>query len=154
MLLTRSAKVLSGALVAVTLVWAQTPDMSGTWEMDAAKSKVTDGRAVTLVIESAGKKIKLLETSKNNAGKETTAEFTCAPDGKECEFVEGGHKSKMSMWFMGDSLNVAKTDGPPGDVVDEWKLQMSPGGKALTLTVTHIEPAGADETLAFSKKAP
>ncbi|MBV8897374.1 MAG: hypothetical protein JO051_12740, partial [Acidobacteriaceae bacterium] len=114
MLLTRSAKVLSGAFVAVTLVWAQTPDMSGTWELDAAKSKVADGRAVTLVIESAGKKIKLSETSKSNGGKETTAEFTCAPDGKECEFLESGHKSKMSMWFMGDSLNVAKTDGPPG----------------------------------------
>lgn len=152
MLLTGLAKVLPGVFVAGTLVWAQTPNMSGTWEMDPTKSKVADGRTVTLVIESVANKIKLSSSSKDNGGKETTAEFTCAPDGKECEFVEAGHKSKMSMWFMGDSLNVAKTDGPPGDVVNEWKLQMSPDGKVLTLTVTHIEPAGADETLVFGKK--
>lgn len=145
--------MVSGALLVPAVLSAQTPNMNGTWEMDATKSKVADGRTVTLVIESVEKKIKLSAISKDKDGKETTAEFTCAPDGKECEFTESGHKSKMSMWFMGDSLNVAKTDGPPGDVVNEWKLQMSPDGKALTLAVTHIEPAGADETLVFGKKA-
>jgi hypothetical protein len=144
--------VVCGAFIATALLSAQTPDMSGTWEMDASKSKVADGRTVTLLIESAANKIKLGATIRDKAGKESTAEFTCAPDGKECEFNEEGHKSKMSMWFMGDSLNVAKTDGPPGDVVNEWKLQTSSAGKVLTLTVTHIDPSGTDETLVFSKK--
>jgi hypothetical protein len=121
--------------------------------MDPAKSTVSDGRSVSLVVESAANKIKLGATIHDKAGHDTTANFSCAPDGKECEFKEGDHKSKMSMWFSGDSLNVAKTDGPTGDVVNEWKLEMSSGGKVLTLTVTHIEPTAADETLVFSKAA-
>jgi hypothetical protein len=121
--------------------------------MDAAKSQVSDGRSMSLVITGSANKIKVDATIRDKAGKETAAGFVCAPDGKECDFDEGGHKSKMSMWFSGDALNVAKTDGPPGDKVDEWKLQTSSEGKVLTLTVTHIEPAGPDETLVFSKKA-
>jgi hypothetical protein len=150
--LTAAHVIVAGMLTAAVLS-AQTPNMSGTWEMDEAKSNVSDGRTMALVIQSVANKIKLDATIHDKSGKETTAEFTCAPDGKECEFTEGGHKSKMSMWFMGDSLNVAKTDGPPGDVVDEWKLQMSSQGKVLTLLVTHIEPAGPDETFVFEKKA-
>ena len=50
--------VLSGMLACVTLS-AQSPDMSGTWEMDTAKSHVADGRALLLVIQSAEKKIKV-----------------------------------------------------------------------------------------------
>jgi hypothetical protein len=138
--------------VAATL-WAQTPNMTGTWQMDPAKSTVTDGRSVTLIVESTAGKIKLGATIHDKAGHDMTADFTCAPDGKECEFREGEHKSKMSMWFAGDSLNVAKTDGPVGDVVNEWKLQMSSGGKVLTLTVTHIDPTASDETLVFGKAA-
>lgn len=145
--------VLGGAPFLVATLWAQTPNMSGTWQMDPSKSTVADGRTVTLVVENEANKIKLTATIHDKAGHDTTADFVCAPDGKECEFREGGHKSKMSMWFAGDSLNVAKTDGPPGDVVNEWKLEMSSGGKVLTLTVTHIEPTAADETLVFSKAA-
>ena len=141
-----------GGVLACGLIFAQTPDMSGTWEMDLAKSHVADGRVLILVIQSADKKIKVDATIRDKGGKEIMATFICAPDGKECEFNEGGHKSKMSMWFAGDSLNIAKTDGPPGDVVNEWKLQTSSGGKVLTLVVTHIEPASAEETLVFSKK--
>src|ERR1700757_753795 len=85
--------VLSGMLACVTLS-AQSPDMSGTWEMDTAKSHVADGRALLLVIQSAEKKIKVDATIRDKAGKETTDSFICAPDGKECEFNEGGHKSK------------------------------------------------------------
>jgi hypothetical protein len=146
-----SAMIAAALLTAATLS-AQAPNLSGTWQMDPAKSQVSDGRSVSLVIQSPGNKVKVDETIHDKNGKETTADFTCAPDGKECEFNEGGHKSKMSMWFSGDSLNLAKTDGPPGDVVSMWKLQTSSEGKVLTLTVNHIEPAGPDETLVFTKK--
>jgi hypothetical protein len=146
-LLAIAGAVLSGAFL------PPTPKLSGTWQMDPAKSHVSDGRTVTLVIENVANKIKLNATIHSKDGHDTTTDFTCAPDGKECEFDEGGHKSKISMWFNGDSLNVAKTDGPPGDVVNEWKLEMSPDGKVLTLVVTHIEPNGPEETLVFDKKA-
>ena len=141
----------AGILLVGSAAYAQAPKMAGTWEMDPAKSQVSDGRTVVLVIESVNNKIKLSATTRDKAGQEIHSEFTCAPDGKECEFTEGGHKSKMSMWFAGEALNLAKTDGPPGDVVNEWKLQTSQGS-VLTLVVTHIDPQGADETLVFAKK--
>ncbi len=140
-------------LLAATILMAQNPNMTGSWEMDAAKSHVSDGRTVTLAIESMTNKLKVDSLIHDKAGKEVNADFTCAPDGKECEFNEGGHKSRVSMWFSGDSLNVAKTDGPAGDVVDEWKMQMSPDGKVLTLSITHIDPDGPAETLVFNKKS-
>jgi hypothetical protein len=141
-----------GLLLTATALSAQTPNMSGTWEMDAGKSHVSDGRTITLAIESVTNKLKVDSIMHDKGGKEINADFTCAPDGKECEFNEGGHKSKVSMWFSGDSLNVAKTDGPVGDVVDEWKLQMSTNGKVLTLAITHIDPDAPVETLVFNKK--
>ena len=131
---------------------AQAPNFAGAWQMDAAKSQVSDGRLVSLVIESAGNKIKVTATIRDKNGKETTSDFTCAPDGKECDFNEGGHKSKLSMWFSGDALNLAKTDGPPGDLVDMWKLETSSGGKVLTVSVEHVDPNGPKETLVFEKK--
>jgi hypothetical protein len=142
---------LAGTLLLAGNLFAQAPNLTGSWQMDPAKSHVSEDRSMSLMIQSVGNKIKLTGTVHEKSGKEMAVEFTCAPDGKECEFNEGGHKSKISMWFSGDSLNIAKTDGPAGDVVDEWKLQTSEQGKVLTLTVNHIEPAGADETLVFNK---
>ena len=144
---------IAGLFLAAAALLAQSPDMTGTWEMDTAKSQVTDGRTVTLLIANVEKKIKINSTIHDKAGQATTGELTCAPDGKECEFNEAGHKSKVSMWFSGPALNVAKTDGPAGDVVNEWKLEMSPEGKVLTLTVSHIDPNAPEETLVFNKKS-
>lgn len=146
------AGVIGGTVLLTASLPAQTPKVAGTWQMDASKSQVLDGRSMSLVIESVANKIKVDATIHDKAGKESTADFTCAPDGKECEFNEAGHKSKMSMWFNGDSLNVSKTDGPPGDVVDGWKMETSEEGKVLTLVVSHIDPTAQDETLVFTKK--
>jgi|SRR5579884_1769506 len=150
----RSAIYLITAAIACApaALFAQSPNLAGTWEMDAAKSQVSDGRSMLLVITTAANKIKIDAKIRDKSGQEKTAGFTCAPDGKECEFDEGGHKSKVSLWFSGDALNVAKTDGPAGDVVNEWKLQTSSQGKVLTLTINHIDPSGPDETFVFAKK--
>jgi hypothetical protein len=144
--------VLAGVVLLSGSLSAQTPNFAGNWQMDPAKSQVSDGRLVLLIIESAGNKFKVSATIRDKGGKETASDFICAPDGKECAFNEGGHKSKLSMWFSGDALNLAKTDGPPGDVVDMWKLETSSGGKVLTLSLEHVDPNGPKETLVFAKK--
>ena len=131
---------------------AQTAPVTGTWQMDAAKSHVADGRNVTLTVEMATTKVTVSSITQNKAGSELNVAFTCTVDGKECEFAEGSHKSKVSMWFLGDALNICKTGGPAGDVVNQWKLQPSADGTVLTLTVNHLEPTAADETLVFHKK--
>ena len=144
---------LAMGLIAAALSSAQTPDFTGTWQMDAAKSQVADGRTLALNIEAPANKLKVTTTIRNKGGTDKTAQFTCGTDGKECEFDEGGHKSKVSMWYLGPALNVCKTDGPAGDVVNMWKLERSGDGKGLTLTVTHIDPSTAPETIAFTKGA-
>lgn len=131
---------------------AQTPNLSGTWQMDVAKSQVTDGRVVTLIIESSSGKLKLMRTEKSKSGPEVVSQFVCTVDGKECDYDEGGHKSKVMAWYVGPVLHVDKTNGPEGDVVDEWKFELAPGGKGLTVAIGHLEPSGKDETLVFDKK--
>ena len=144
--------VFAGVVLASGILSAQTPSLAGSWQMDPSKSQVSDGRLVSMVIVSVGDKIQVSATTRDKNGKEITSDFICAPNGKECAYNEGGHKSKLSMWFSGDVLNGAKTDGPPGDVVDMWKLEISSGGKVLTLSVEHVDPNGPKETLVFGKK--
>jgi hypothetical protein len=136
----------------ISAMSAQTPGMTGVWQMNADKSQVLDGRTVTLVIETVASQLKLRSTVRDRAGHEVTTEFTCGVDGKDCEFDEGGHRSKVSMWYNGPALLVCKTNGPVGDVVNEWKLELAPNGKALTLTITHVEPSASEEVVAFTKK--
>lgn len=131
----------------------ENPDMSGSWQMDSAKSHVADGRVVNLVIENAGgNKIKVTFTAQDKGGKEVNSQFVCGSDGKECAFDEGGHKSKVMTWFAGPTFMIAKTDGPADDSVSEMSFQVSSDKKELTCSINHLEPAREAETLVFSKK--
>ncbi len=151
----RAAVILAG--LALTF-WAALPAGSqgapfmGTWELNASKSQLSDVRSTTLVIQPAGDKIKIAATTKKGDSV-VTAEFTCPTSGKECEFDEGGHKSKISLYFNGPVLVVFKSDGPDTDSASQWNMQVAPDGKVLTMAVSHILPAGKDETLVFDKKA-
>jgi hypothetical protein len=136
---------------APALVRADATNFTGTWEMDAAKSQVADGRTVTLVIETLAATYKIDRTVREKGGQETSTQFACG-FGKECEFSEGSHKSKIMAWYDGPSLTVCKTGGPAADVSNEWKLELSPDKKTLTVTVSHLDPNGKDETLVFDKK--
>jgi hypothetical protein len=131
---------------------SQGAPFTGTWEMNASKSQLSDARSTTLSIQEVGDKIKVASSTKKGESVITT-EFTCAPNGKECEFDEGGHKSKVSLYFNGPVLVVFKTDGPEADSASQCNMQISADGKSLTATVSHILPAGKDETLVFDKKA-
>jgi len=133
------------------LLSAQTTPVGGSWQMDLARSHVNDGRTVALTFASVASKLKVTSLVHTKGGSDVTTEFVCTTDGKECEFEEGGHKSKVSMWFLDRVLNVCKTEGPPGDVVNEWKAEPSSDGKTLNLTITHLEPEAAAETLVFTK---
>jgi hypothetical protein len=149
-----SATVLVGlALAFAAVLSADSPGapFTGTWEMNASKSQLSDPRSTTLVIQPAQDKIKITATTKKGDSVVTT-EFTCPTNGKECEFDEGGHKSKLSLYFNGPNLEIFKTDGPETDSASQWNMQAAPDGKSLTIVVSHILPAGKDETLVFDKK--
>ena len=128
------------------------PDYSGTWQLDAAKSPEAAGRAVTLTIQEDSGKINFTRTARERDGREVTSRFSCQPGGTTCEFDEGGHKAKVSLWYDGTALVILKTDGPKEDSVTQWKLQLGPDKNSLTVDLTHIEPNDKTENLVFDKR--
>jgi len=129
------------------------PNFTGAWQMDAAKSQVEDGRIVTLTIENVSNKIKMVRVVREKDGKEVTSQFVCGTGGTECEYDEGGHKAKVSLWYNGPALVVLKTDGTKEDTSDEWTMKLSSDTHTLTVGLEHIDPTSKDETLVFSKQA-
>jgi hypothetical protein len=128
-------------------------DLSGTWQMDASHSHVDDGRVVSLTIQDVGDKLKVVRIVHRSDGKDVTSQFTCPADGSTCEFDEGGHKAKVSMWYDGPALMILKSDGPKEDAVVQWKMQLAPDTNTLTLGLTYIDPESKTETVVFNKSA-
>ena len=137
---------------ATTILSAQQKTFDGSWQMDSAKSHVSDGRVVALTIATVADGIKItMKTQKS--GTETTSEFTSKLNGRACEMAEGNHKSKLTVWYDGPILNVCKEDGPVGDVTSAWKFELSPDKQTMNMKISHYEPAADDETIVFTKKA-
>ena len=143
-------KLCVAAVLFASVVLAGTFD--GSWQMDAAKSKVNDGRVVTLTIAPVeGGGIKMTMKTQKKDGQETTSEFTSKLNGKAADFTEGDHKSQITVWYNGPTLNASKEGGPAADVTSMWKFELSPDKSTMTMTINHYEPAPDDETLVFTK---
>jgi phage I-like protein len=138
--------------VGAALLCAQQVKFDGTWQMDTAKSKVSDGRVVTLTIVSVDGGIKMTMKTQKKDGKEATSEFVSKLNGKAADFAEGDHKSQITVWYNGPTLNASKEGGPAGDVTSAWKFEMGPDKGMMTMTISHYDPAADDETLVFTKK--
>jgi hypothetical protein len=108
---------------------------------------------VTLTIATTNNGIKMTIKTRKLDGQETTSEFTSKLDGKACEFAEGTHKSQLTVWYNGPTLNACKENGPVGDVTSVWKFELAPDKQTMTMKISHYDPAADDETLAFTKKA-
>jgi hypothetical protein len=142
----------TGPLFCSLLLAQQSLNFSGTWQLDAAKSQAGGGnRQVTFTIQDNSPKIEFKRVVQEGGGHEVVSQFTCETGGKECEFDEGGHKAKVSLWYDGTALVILKTDGPKEDAVTQWRLDLSSDGKTLTVDLTHIDPSGNPEKLVFDK---
>jgi hypothetical protein len=142
------------ALLGLGLLYgdAAKPKLGGTWELDPGKSKLEHGgAAIELTVVDAGGKLQLTKTVTAADGKEAVSKFECAPAGPECPYDEAGHKSKVSLWFQGSDLAILKTDGATDDEVSQWTLKLR-DPDTLEITVSHITPGGADETMVFGRK--
>jgi hypothetical protein len=132
---------------------ATPPDLTGKWQMDEASSKVDDGRSVSLAIQQISDKLKVVRVVHKKDGEEITSQFVCAADGSNCDFDEGQHKAKVSLWYDGPALIVLKTDGPKADSIVQWKMQLDPASSKLTVALSHIEPSSKDETIVYTRAA-
>jgi len=146
--------VLAASMFPVSLPAADIaqPDFSGTWQLDTAKSQAADANSVTYTIQDASGKIDFNRIIQERDGKSVTSKFTCDTVGTQCAFDENGHKAKVSLWYDGTALVILKTDGPREDSVTQWRLELAPDGKTLTVKLTHLEPVEKSETLVFDKK--
>ena len=138
------------ALAAVSLAGqSEKPNLSGTWQMDAAKSDNKSGKIVdaTWVIEESDNSIHL--TQSEGAGRTKKLELKCSTDGKECSV--SGEKAKASFWYNGPMLVEMETRG---DHVTRYRLKLSPDGKTLSVEVTELVPASdKSDNLVFAKSS-
>jgi hypothetical protein len=152
--LSAAARFAASGLLGLGLLYgdAPKPKLDGTWELDPAKSKLEHaGGAIELNVANAGGKLQLTKTVRPADGKEAVSKFDCAPGGPDCPYDEAGHKSKVSLWFQGSDLVILKTDGTSTDEVSQWTLKLR-DPDTLEITVSHITPGGADETMVFGRK--
>lgn len=147
------ALLLAAPLFVSSLVLADDiPDFSGTWELDTAKSPQATFEGITLTIQNSSGKINFTRVAHEKDGKAITSRFSCQTGGNQCDFEEGDHKCKVSLWYNGPALMILKTDGPKEDSVTQWKLQLSPDKHTLNIEFSHIEPTDKSENLVFDKK--
>jgi hypothetical protein len=115
------------------------PNLSGTWQLDAAKSdmqlnKVSD---LTMVIAEQDDSINISETETLNGGKERKVNYHCSVDGKDCSVPEDD--SKASFWYNGATLVSMETKRNGSEVLKQ-RITLSPDSKTLTVEISSVVP--------------
>jgi hypothetical protein len=147
-----SRSVVMLVLVAAASLAATPPDFSGKWVLDGSRSQGTAGEAIQLTIQDTDGKIDYKRTLRERDGKESQMTFSCATMGTACDLDENGHKAKVSLWYDGSALMMAKTGGESHDATTERRFELSPDGKTLTVEFTNYSGSGKPEKLIFSKQ--
>ena len=139
-------KVLIGAavLVVASVAGAQTDPIIGTWKLDIAKSSFKPGpapKSVTVLVEAAGKGIKVSVDAVNADGATSKWGFTTLRDGKEVPVT--GNPIYDTATTTQDNPNAGTTVYKKGGkTIVTSKLAVSADGKTMTLTSTGTDPTG------------
>lgn len=137
------------------LAWAQDarPDLTGTWQLDPAKSEVSMAKpsVLTWLIQEKADSIEMKQVEKDGGGRERQlASFTCGIGGKECAFKDTDGAVKASFWYNGPMLVEMKTHN---DRISKYRMKLLDDGKTLDVEMLPISPAsGKQEHLVFSKQ--
>lgn len=134
------------SLLMIVPAIAQTkqPNLTGTWKMNAEKSKFEQGGPSSITIKFDHKDSSLSEALiVSTDGGDRTIETKYATDGKETsQQVIGDRQAQTSAKWEGQTLTIAwKAD--EGDFIR--KISLSADGKTLTMIVTH--PNGTDTVI-------
>jgi hypothetical protein len=136
---------LIGIAALVISTAAQAPDpVIGTWKLDAAKSSFKPGpgpKSATVVVEAAGKGIKVSVDAVNADGSPSKWGFTTMRDGKEVPVT--GNPMYDTATSTSETPTAATTVYKKADkVVVTSKLAISADGKTMTLTGTGTDAKG------------
>ena len=145
----RFAGVVLGTLaltVVPAAVRAQAPDpIVGTWKLDVAKSTYKPGpapKSMTIVVEQAGKGIKVAVDAVNADGSPLKWGFTTLRDGKE-EAKVTGNPLFDTVTASRDSANAGTNlYKKGGKLVMTTKVAVAADGKSMTVTTTGTDAKG------------
>lgn len=118
----KAYSILCSILAAIAIpatLFAQTPDLTGTWISESNVSQ-------KLILDQKGGKIHVQEMN----GEKVDVDFTCSTSGQECEAKENGHSEKVTMYFNGAKLVELRERG--NDTIKQ-RLALSNDGKVLTV---------------------
>jgi len=128
------------------------PNMSGTWKMNAAKSKFEQSapKAITIKLDHQGSAMQEAFTLTNDQG-ELTVNFTYTLDGKESLQQLEGQTIKSTAKWEGESLVIEFKDDQAFNF--RRKLTLSADGKTMTMDVKKSDPGGtANDFVVFEKQ--
>jgi len=142
------------AALSIGAAAAGRPELTGTWQLDAARSQIADARlkAQTWSIAQKDDSISITEAITDNGGKQRKIEIQCGTEGRECTIKEGGQPTQVTFYYDGPVL-VMLEQWHGADYVTKKRLQTSEDGKTLTVEVQHLAPPGhKNESWTFVKQ--
>jgi hypothetical protein len=151
------AAACTAVLTMVGALGAQTTDpIVGTWTLDVAKSTYKPGpapKSATVVVEAAGKGIKIAVDGVGPDGTPTKWGFTTMRDGKDVP-VTGNPAYDTAATTQPSPTSGTTVYKKAGKVVMTSKLSIAADGKSMTLNSTGTDPKGqaVNNVLMFTKK--
>jgi uncharacterized protein YycO len=119
-------------------LFAQTPDLSGTWVADSNSSQ-------KWVLTQKDNQI---HVQKMNGDKVET-NFTCSLAGLECKAKENGRSEKITMYFNGSKLVEIEERG---DETIKSRMAVSSDGKILTIETVPLSTNQRTEVASFRRQ--
>jgi hypothetical protein len=137
------------ALLIMPAVAADHPNLSGTWQLDAAHSQIHESKVKTETLEIQQKEDAVqIADDANIAGKDHKSEYQCLADGSMCKAKD----LSVMVYYNGPALVVMEMRHN-NEIVVKKRIKASDDGKTLSMDVIHVAPVGLkDETLTFVKQ--
>lgn len=150
------ASILSFAGVVIAAGWTADP-VVGTWKLNVAKSKFSDGQALKdgtrTYAQSSDGTLRVTLKSTGADGKETTLMRTLKEDGKSYPVNDSSGVDSISETRV--SARIARyAEKKAGQVVLTGRRMLSSDGKKLTVTEKGTDPTGAkvEHTLVYDRQ--
>jgi hypothetical protein len=118
------------------------PNVSGTWKMNAAKSKFEKGGPQNIIIKFDQQGTTLSEAlTLTNEGSDRTITFTYTLDGKESAQQLEGQEIKTTAKWEGEALIIEFKNGEGFNFLR--KFAVAADGKSMTINVMQTNPNGS-----------